>query len=468
MSSADFPPLQLKGEIMDLDFTVDTDHRKRRRNRTTQSCLNCHTSKRKCDRKRPCQRCIQLGLTGLCVYEIDDPALRDDPTIDEATRLRNRIAELESLVRELRGKPHPRWADASAGDPSERWHSRAAKNNLQLRRARASGGILPPDSNGINGQQVKPDAVAAEISQPHLYRFTPSPPAPTAYNSMGFSPSSPSDFYHSHSNHHQQHGTSYDNGLWCDVDPPQQQRQHSHHHHTSQSQHHQHHQQQQQFCCSCRTNPALVSLDHQLQNALAALGHHHQSSHQRHHGQHGDPDGSGCSLYKRLSELSGAVHSTVGVSLSLADSSSCLMPGTGSSIPANSSSGARGSASGAGSPYGSPPYGTLPTPTDSEIHSPACGTPFHPSGSVSASGSSSPSSPSSGSSSIAGANGGQQNTGPHMGVEWGNYNSYFPLQVSSGMSGVSVNMGVGVGVGVGIGVGVGGEGGGMYGGIIAT
>ena len=63
--------------------------------------------------------------TGLCVYEIDDPALRyihptcsvvheyltknirsdrDDPTVDENTRLRNRIAELESLVRELRGK----------------------------------------------------------------------------------------------------------------------------------------------------------------------------------------------------------------------------------------------------------------------------------------------------------------------------------------------------------------------------
>ena len=90
---------------------MSTKYRKRRRNRTTQSCLNCHTSKRKvsspihlskrnlihhnqCDRKRPCQRCIQLGLvsfcslqalpithhrfikTGLCVYEIDDPALR--------------------------------------------------------------------------------------------------------------------------------------------------------------------------------------------------------------------------------------------------------------------------------------------------------------------------------------------------------------------------------------------------------
>ncbi|KAF7794168.1 hypothetical protein EIP86_005299, partial [Pleurotus ostreatoroseus] len=58
----------------------------------------------------------------------------DDPNIDETTHLRNRIAELESLVRELRGtsllsstllsiacsfcafllragKPHPRWAE---------------------------------------------------------------------------------------------------------------------------------------------------------------------------------------------------------------------------------------------------------------------------------------------------------------------------------------------------------------------
>ncbi|KAJ7506334.1 hypothetical protein B0H11DRAFT_1666812, partial [Mycena galericulata] len=75
--------------------------RKRRRNRTTQSRLNCHTTKRKCDQKRPCQRCIQLGLTGLCVYEVDDPTLRDDPSV-ENTRLLNWIAELESLVRELR------------------------------------------------------------------------------------------------------------------------------------------------------------------------------------------------------------------------------------------------------------------------------------------------------------------------------------------------------------------------------
>ncbi|KAJ7489056.1 kinase-like domain-containing protein [Mycena latifolia] len=45
---------------------------------------------------------------------------------DEDVRLRNRIAELEGLVRELRGKPHPRWADSTFndGDPNQKWHSR--------------------------------------------------------------------------------------------------------------------------------------------------------------------------------------------------------------------------------------------------------------------------------------------------------------------------------------------------------
>ncbi|KAF8272808.1 hypothetical protein EI94DRAFT_1655653 [Lactarius quietus] len=147
-----YDSLPLKTEINTYDFSGDIDHRKRRRNRTTQSCLNCHTSKRKCDRKRPCQRCIQLGLTGLCVYEIDDPSIRDDPNIDENTRFRNRIAELESLVRELRGKPHPRWADRDFcdGDPNEKWHSRAAKRpgmRLDLRRQRNSFNVGQPNTS---------------------------------------------------------------------------------------------------------------------------------------------------------------------------------------------------------------------------------------------------------------------------------------------------------------------------------
>ncbi|KAG6336039.1 hypothetical protein ID866_3055 [Astraeus odoratus] len=104
---------------------LEGDHRKRRRNRTTQSCLNCHTSKRMCDRKRPCGRCTQLGLTGLCVYEVDDPSQRSDVQ-DESSRLRKRVAELEGVIRELKNKPHPRWAiGANASEDIDKWPGRA-------------------------------------------------------------------------------------------------------------------------------------------------------------------------------------------------------------------------------------------------------------------------------------------------------------------------------------------------------
>lgn len=50
--------------------------------------------------RRPCPSVStskKLTVVNLTLFD------SDDPTIDETTRLRNRIAELESLVRELRG-----------------------------------------------------------------------------------------------------------------------------------------------------------------------------------------------------------------------------------------------------------------------------------------------------------------------------------------------------------------------------
>ncbi|KAF8806386.1 hypothetical protein BYT27DRAFT_7339039 [Phlegmacium glaucopus] len=111
-----------KGNASEIAPEPNGDHRKRRRNRTTQSCLNCHTSKRMCDRKRPaCARCTQLGLTGLCVYEVDDPTQRTE-TQDESSRLIKKVAELEGVIRELKNKPHPRWAQAS--NSGEKCHTR--------------------------------------------------------------------------------------------------------------------------------------------------------------------------------------------------------------------------------------------------------------------------------------------------------------------------------------------------------
>ncbi|KAJ3785549.1 hypothetical protein GGU10DRAFT_268966 [Lentinula aff. detonsa] len=327
------PPLQLKGEIMDLEFTVDTDHRKRRRNRTTASCLNCHTSKRKCDRKRPCQRCIQLGLTGLCVYEVDDPALRDDPNIDETTRLRNRIAELESLVRELRGKPHPRWADSNFrnGDPSEKWHSRATKT-LPTSKRRAPSPELVEDqiisrsdvrgSNGLHSTLLSPltpikTESSSESSQ--LFRFSPSPapsmryhtfqtdvhapatasayegstrssyrgpppggsyhttvPTPSSpYSSAGHPGSGPSSYSDGGNTYHlsgSDDGRSFAGDHYSRNSPPDPP------------------------FCSCRTNPALghtyISLSQQLENTV-----HHIRQFSHH------PPSSQCQLYRLITDL---------------------------------------------------------------------------------------------------------------------------------------------------------------------
>ncbi|KAJ3015661.1 hypothetical protein NUW54_g983 [Trametes sanguinea] len=292
-------PLQFKGEIMDFDLAgLEVDHRKRRRNRTTQSCLNCHTSKRKCDRKRPCQRCIQLGLTGLCVYEVDDPALRDDPNVDETTRLRNRIAELESLVRELRGKPHPKWAEPNFcdGDLTEKWHSRSSRRlqYQKLPRDRHDDGV--GSMQGSNGRIPPAIKTEADPSQQHLYRFTPSPPnsavdnassynlyraqeaqhghavySPTDDSSCYSSPSSASVMTYSDARHGMANGEQY--------------------------------YQEQQYVqhCSCVTNPgagnALIGLTNQLQNTLALLRQlpEHSARHS-------------CVILRRVAELNDIMH----------------------------------------------------------------------------------------------------------------------------------------------------------------
>ncbi|CCM03581.1 uncharacterized protein FIBRA_05718 [Fibroporia radiculosa] len=65
--------------------------------------------------------------TGLCVYEVDDPSRKTSSgeAQDERDRLQKRVAELESVIRELKNKPHPRWvagasAASSAGESSAR------------------------------------------------------------------------------------------------------------------------------------------------------------------------------------------------------------------------------------------------------------------------------------------------------------------------------------------------------------
>ncbi|EKM54400.1 uncharacterized protein PHACADRAFT_146309 [Phanerochaete carnosa HHB-10118-sp] len=164
--------------------TSEDDHRRKRRNRTTQSCLNCHTSKRMCDRKRPCGRCTQLGLTGLCVYEVDDPNQRAD-TSSETIRLQKRVAELESVIRELKNKPHPKWAQSTTTEESKGDCKDAPKLSSVSLSGRAAS---------IEAESAKPPTIHLQVPVPSSSSrsspFDMNAPSPSA--SSGTSTSCPS------------------------------------------------------------------------------------------------------------------------------------------------------------------------------------------------------------------------------------------------------------------------------------
>ncbi|PPQ67245.1 hypothetical protein CVT25_005829 [Psilocybe cyanescens] len=190
-----------KRNVSDTTPAPDGDHRKRRRNRTTQSCLNCHTSKRMCDRKRPaCARCTQLGLTGLCVYEVDDPSQRVE-TQDESSRLIKRVAELEGVIRELKNKPHPRWVQSNQPGSDESCSSNAPsppissssseRGDSSPRRSSSTNPTTPPKS-GLYSLSIQPSAnYESRRKSPYLLsplESTPSPGLMTPTDEYPFSP----------------------------------------------------------------------------------------------------------------------------------------------------------------------------------------------------------------------------------------------------------------------------------------
>ncbi|THU95650.1 hypothetical protein K435DRAFT_966302 [Dendrothele bispora CBS 962.96] len=174
-----------KKTASDAKSSPDGDHRKRRRNRTTQSCLNCHTSKRMCDRKRPaCARCTQLGLTGLCVYEVDDPNQRTDAP-DENSRLLKRVAELEGVIRELKNKPNPRWMHhGHEGSPNSGEISPTMSTFSDTRSS-------PPDNGRLSGSLNNTLGIdtGSKGSSPSSRSSPPTTPSPTTPLSCELPPS---------------------------------------------------------------------------------------------------------------------------------------------------------------------------------------------------------------------------------------------------------------------------------------
>ncbi|KAG1808263.1 uncharacterized protein BJ212DRAFT_1280990 [Suillus subaureus] len=153
--------------------TSDGDHRKRRRNRTTQSCLNCHTSKRMVPSLWP----LYTTRFGLCVYEVDDPSQRTEVQ-DEGSRLRQRVAELEGVIRELKNKPHPRWVQAGSTPEVEfeRWHTRS-QSRLTAEQQQTE---QQTKTKSTSSSSASPSRTTCSISSPTDESHpSPQPPSPS-------------------------------------------------------------------------------------------------------------------------------------------------------------------------------------------------------------------------------------------------------------------------------------------------
>jgi hypothetical protein len=209
------------------------------------------------------------------------------------------------------GKPHPRWADSNFrdGDPSEKWHSRAAKSPSK-RRSSPEPGEHRGAPSALAPIKTEP---LTDVPQPHLYRFSPSPensvryntfrsdPSPTATSfgppghrhtySEGSSGESSTMSYHSptapamtyNGGHRHSGDSSFSDGEYHDDD-----RTYDGHYTPDRS--------PIQPFCPCRTNPATshtyMALSNQLQNALSTLRPYIQHS-----------TTSSCTTYRRIVEL---------------------------------------------------------------------------------------------------------------------------------------------------------------------
>jgi len=254
--------------------------------------------------------------------------------LDESTRLRNRIAELESLVRELRGKPHPRWAESSFrdGDPNEKWHSRATKcvplpkrngqQPQQQQTTQSQQSQLPDDMlrNGRAGlNPIKTEPTQDPNSQ--LYRFSPSPAPSMRYHTFqadvrsdssssfdndprpGFNPTNGSGMYPTNATHYTSGTGSTAPSTYSDggggVTYPLS---NSDDGNTSYGDHFSVNSSspQSHFLCACRSNPALgityLQLSQTVQQSLNSMRQYNHSSN------------SHCVLFRRVLELSNTLH----------------------------------------------------------------------------------------------------------------------------------------------------------------
>ncbi|KAJ5247853.1 hypothetical protein N7468_002836 [Penicillium chermesinum] len=90
---SDFTSLTGKFRIQKEKSTKAT--KTTRRHREAVACSRCRANKLRCDRQHPCRSCVQKDEAPLCSFQ------RALPTAKDAATAKDRLAHLESLVKEL-------------------------------------------------------------------------------------------------------------------------------------------------------------------------------------------------------------------------------------------------------------------------------------------------------------------------------------------------------------------------------
>ncbi|KAG9051695.1 hypothetical protein FS837_000084 [Tulasnella sp. UAMH 9824] len=201
IESADDAPFNLlpgDDEVSSQPATApNRNFRSKKRNRVMQSCVACHSQKRKCDRKRPCTRCTEHGIAGQCVYQLEDPAVREGPEQDELLRLRGRVRELEHTVRVLMQKPLSRRAAAALEAETD-----AILGTTSTRKRKVEKDKL--DGSDDKNKKLKCHTHSGSVDLPEWLPMPSDPSFPSPVAESPFSPfaPTPSETHFPHSYYH--------------------------------------------------------------------------------------------------------------------------------------------------------------------------------------------------------------------------------------------------------------------------
>ena len=154
---------------------IDTLLRRKRKRRTQKVCQPCRLRKVKCTYETPCHSCLERGHPELCIYDPDPsakrvrnhPASEDSeswlPSKEEWREVRDRLATVDRLLRELRdsvGTLRADLSDKAKTLPKPASSAAASDADLETIQGMSASNVLTGDTVYLGGNSVPAMVVA--------------------------------------------------------------------------------------------------------------------------------------------------------------------------------------------------------------------------------------------------------------------------------------------------------------------